>query len=186
MVPTIISFVIGCAVGAGGFYLAKKDDLNRLSTLETELSQLRRDLQNSETQHEQRLREAIAQLEKDYQGKITSLEAKLVSPEPAPQELSAPAIPVAVTLPDTMEPPILAAEIKCGDRPTLTLSNPSGQACVPPILAQGITATPAVTVTVTFEPPILAADIRCRAGAPTLNLATPSGKICVPPILAQA
>ncbi|MEB3224365.1 MAG: hypothetical protein VKJ86_01010 [Synechococcus sp.] len=188
----IIPFLVGCAVGAGGFYLVKKDDLNRLSELEMELGQLRRDLQNSESNHEQRLREAIAQLQEEYQEKMAALEAQLPTPIPAPAEtVETNEIPMAEVgkqfTVNTLEPPILAAEIQCRPEHTpLNLSNPSGKPCDPPILAQGVTFQTLPQAIAPFEPPILAAEICCRAAAPTITLATPSGKPCIPPILAQA
>ncbi|MBV5260134.1 hypothetical protein FLX56_17105 [Synechococcus moorigangaii CMS01] len=164
--------------------------MNRLSDLETELGQLRRDLQNSEANHEQRLREAIAQLQQEYQGKMTALEAQLMTSAPV-ETVETAEPPMAETINQsafqTMEPPILAADIQCRpERPPLILSCPSGQPCEPPILAQGVTFQLGTMAIATFEPPILAADIRCRSELPTIDLSSPSGKPCVPPILAQA
>ncbi|ANV84835.1 hypothetical protein AWQ21_10870 [Picosynechococcus sp. PCC 7003] len=180
----IISFVIGCGVGAGAFYLVKKDDLNRLGTLETELGQLRRDLQTSEANHEQRLREAIATLQQEYQSKIATLEAQLAAANnPAPAATASP----KHTVPDTLEPPILAATIQPRtDSTPVLVSSPSGKPCIPPILAQGVTFQTVEAAIASFEPPILAAEIRCRPETAGPNLATPSGKPCIPPILAQA
>ncbi|ANV87911.1 hypothetical protein [Picosynechococcus sp. PCC 7117] len=181
----IIPFVIGCGVGAGAFYLVKKDDLNRLGTLETELSQLRRDLQTSETNHEQRLREAIATLQQEYQGKIATLETQLAAAKnPAPAETAS---LKDHTVPDTLEPPILAATIQPRtDSTPVLVSSPSGKPCIPPILAQGVTFQTVEAAIASFEPPILAAEIHCRTETSSPSLATPSGKPCIPPILAQA
>ena len=189
----ILPFIIGCGVGAGVFYFIKKDDLDRLGELETELNQLRRELQHSEANHEQRLREVIAQLQQEYQGKITALEAQLAAQKPSPTETvetsETPEVKeVTNFVITTLEPPILAAEIHFRPgRTPLSLSTPSGQPCDPPILAQGMetAATPEKAI-ISFEPPILVAEIHFRAEVTPITLATPSGKPCTPPILAQS
>ncbi len=209
----IVYLIIGFAVGAAALYLIQMKDLDRLDESERELAKARRALADAEIDHENRLKEAIAELQTEYQRKreleiqsltldfnekiqalkiqvrnleLRELERQNIQTisvvEPVPEETT------TIAAPNTMDPPILATEIRSLQQaPQILLSSPTGKTTEPPILARNPKKSQPSTSfkVVSWQPPILAATIRALKDVPQLILSTPTGKSCEPPILAQ-
>ncbi|OKH17275.1 hypothetical protein [[Limnothrix rosea] IAM M-220] len=158
----LIFGIIGFGLGAAVLYFIQMKDLDRLDESERELAKARRALTDAEIAHETRLKEAIAELQTEYQRKheleIQSLSLdfneKIQALKTQVRELelrelerqniqtisaveSVPEQTQAGTAPITMEPPILVADI----RPLQQISqppipSPTGKTIDPPILAR--------------------------------------------------
>lgn len=203
----VLFLVIGFILGAGVLYLLQMKDLDRLDQADKALKKARQAFADAEIEHEQRLKEAIATLQDEYQKKgdrrALNLKAEYEEkirllkehlPQSAAPEIQTPAPtrdPKKEILKTrdvaTFEPPILATDIQfLADPPAIPTATITGKTIhEPPILAQ-IVLTSETLFCPGFEPPILATNIQFAVDYPQTPVATPTGKIIEPPILAQA
>ncbi|AFY40413.1 hypothetical protein Lepto7376_4304 [[Leptolyngbya] sp. PCC 7376] len=201
----VIFIIIGFILGAAALYLMQMKDLDRLDEAEFELKKSRRALVDAEADHEARLKQAIAELQTNYQQKrelevqsltldfnekIQLLKAKLrkVAPTEEIPKLDF-AIPKSSSQSLTLDPPKLAADIQSLEEPPeLKISIPTGKKIDPPIMAQSLQTDNAAIATPTqdeSEPPILAAEVIYSSNPSEQTVSEPSGKQIDPPIQAQ-
>ena len=206
----VIFVIIGFVLGAAALYLMQMKDLDRLDEAESELKKSRRALIEAEADHETRLKEAIAEVQTDYQHKrelevqsltldfnekIQVLKAKLrevAHAEEIPQIDFITPTPSSTTS-QSFAPPKLAADIQSLEEPPeLKISIPTGKKIDPPIMAQSLQEEDNAEVSAiapetsqSDEPPILAAEINYGESAPESTMTEPSGKKIDPPIQAQ-
>lgn len=145
----VLFLVIGFILGAAVLYLLQMKDLDRLDQADKELKKARQAFADAEIEHEQRLKEAIATLQEDYQQKgdrrALNLKAeyeekirrlKEQQPQSAVSEIQTSASPEVQDF-TAFEPPILATNIQfAADYPQVSASTTTSKIIEPPILAQ--------------------------------------------------